>query len=39
MPPVGAIAVVPGFAWELSLAFWLIIRGFNPAALEESPSV
>jgi hypothetical protein len=27
----GAITVVPVFAWELSPAFRLIIRGFKPA--------
>lgn len=32
--PIGAIAAVPAFAWELALAFWLIIKGFNTAALE-----
>jgi len=28
--PIGAIAAVPAFAWELSLALWLIVKGFNP---------
>ena len=28
-----AIAVVPIFAWEVSLALWLIVKGFRPAAL------
>ena len=27
----GAITAIPVFAWELSLAFWLIMRGFKPA--------
>ncbi len=26
------------FAWELSLAFWLIIRGFNQSALASLPA-
>lgn len=28
----GAIITVPVFAWELSLAGWLIVKGFNPSA-------
>lgn len=28
-----AIGVIPIFAWEVSLALWLIIKGFRPAAL------
>ncbi len=36
-PGWAAIAVVPIFAWELCLAFWLIIRGFNPAANAAKP--
>lgn len=28
-----AITAIPEFAWELSLALWLIIRGFNSAAI------
>lgn len=24
-----AIAAIPEFAWELTLAFWLIVKGFN----------
>jgi hypothetical protein len=30
---VGAVAAVPAFAWELSLALWLIVRGFEPSAV------
>jgi hypothetical protein len=33
----GAVAAVPVFAWELALAFWLVIKGFRnvpaPAAV------
>jgi hypothetical protein len=29
MPDWAAVAVVPVFAWELTLAFWLITRGFR----------
>jgi hypothetical protein len=33
----GAVAAVPVFAWELALAFWLVIKGFRtvpaPAAI------
>jgi hypothetical protein len=25
-------AVFPIFAWEVSLAIWLIVKGFNPSA-------
>ncbi|WP_222871947.1 DUF4386 domain-containing protein [Nonomuraea sp. PA05] len=28
----GAIAAIPVFGWELSLALWLIVKGFNSAA-------
>jgi Domain of unknown function (DUF4386) len=28
-----AVAAIPEFAWELTLAFWLIIKGFNPFAV------
>lgn len=27
------VATVPEFFWELSLGIWLLVRGFNPAAL------
>jgi Domain of unknown function (DUF4386) len=27
----GAIAAAPVFAWEMSLAVWLIVKGFTPA--------
>ena len=30
--PLGALTAIPVFAWELSLAIWLIVRGFNPSA-------
>lgn len=29
-------AAVPVFGWELSLALWLIIKGFKPAALQRT---
>ena len=29
-------AAVPVFGWELSLALWLIIKGFRPAALQRT---
>lgn len=32
----GAILTIPIFAWELSLAFRLIFKGFNEAALPDS---
>jgi hypothetical protein len=30
---VPAVAALPEFAWELSLAIWLIAKGFNPSAI------
>lgn len=32
----GAVLTIPIFAWELSLAFRLIFKGFNEAVLEDS---
>lgn len=29
----GAIAAIPVFAWEMSLAVWLIVRGFKPSPI------
>ena len=29
----GSIAAIPVFAWEMSLAVWLIAKGFNPPAI------
>jgi hypothetical protein len=29
----GALTAIPVFAWELSLAFWLILKGFSKEAL------
>ncbi len=30
---VGAITAIPVFAWEMSLAFWMIVKGFKPEAV------
>src|ERR687884_97739 len=30
---VGSLMVVPEFIWELALGIWLIVKGFNPAAI------
>lgn len=30
------IATIPEFFWELSLGLWLLLRGFNPAALARA---
>jgi hypothetical protein len=30
-----AIATVPEFFWELSLGIWLLVKGFDPAALTD----
>lgn len=32
---VGLLVALPVFAWEVSLALWLIVKGFSPAALER----
>ena len=29
----GSIAAIPVFAWEMSLAVWLIAKGFEPSAI------
>ena len=29
----GSVAAIPVFAWEMSLAVWLIAKGFKPAAI------
>lgn len=29
------VATIPEFFWELSLGLWLLVKGFNPAALAE----
>lgn len=29
----GAVTAIPVFAWELSLAFWLIVKGFKQSAV------
>jgi hypothetical protein len=39
LPPWGALAVIPIFAWEVSLALWLITRGFRQPALASLTAV
>ncbi|MGW0563221.1 DUF4386 domain-containing protein [Streptomyces sp. NPDC003016] len=34
----GSVAAIPVFAWEVSLAIWLIAKGFKPAALLDGGS-
>jgi hypothetical protein len=29
----GSIAAIPVFAWEMSLAVWLIVKGFKSTAI------
>jgi hypothetical protein len=29
----GSILAVPVFAWEMSLAIWMIVKGFKPSPL------
>ena len=36
---VGAVAALPVFAWEMSLAVYLVGKGFRPAALGTDPAV
>lgn len=33
---LGSIAAIPVFAWEMSLAVWLIAKGFKPSATTSS---
>ena len=33
--PIGLLVALPEFAWEVSLALWLILKGFDAAALER----
>lgn len=33
MSTLGLLAALPVFAWEVSLAVWLIVKGFTPVAL------
>jgi len=39
--PPGAVAALPVFAWELGLAFFLILKGFKTTALDrrEAPLI
>ena len=34
----GAIAAIPVFAWEMSLAVWLIVKGFKPSPVTSGES-
>ncbi len=38
IPPYLAVLVLPIFAWEVSLALWLIIKGFKRSALASEPA-
>ena len=33
--PIGLLVALPVFAWEVSLALWLILKGFNTDAVER----
>ncbi len=37
IPTWAGLLVIPIFAWEVSLAIWLIVKGFNPAAAASGP--
>lgn len=39
IPPLGALTVLPIFAWEVSLALWLIFKGFRQPALASLTAV
>jgi hypothetical protein len=34
---LGLVIALPVFAWELSLALWLIVKGFRPVAILTAP--
>ena len=34
---VGLVVALPVFAWELSLAVWLIVKGFQPVSILATP--
>ena len=36
--PLQIIAAMPEFIWELALAIWLIVKGFNPSAVASLSS-
>jgi hypothetical protein len=38
MSTVAAVAAFPVFAWEMSLAVWMIARGFKPSPELDRPS-
>ena len=38
LPVWAAIAVIPIFAWEVSLALWLIVKGFRSPAVNREPN-
>jgi hypothetical protein len=33
--PIGLILLIPGGIFEVALAFWLLIKGFEPEAYAE----
>ncbi|TFC91744.1 MULTISPECIES: DUF4386 domain-containing protein [Cryobacterium] len=35
---LGLVVALPVFAWELSLALWLILKGFRPVSILNSPA-
>ena len=35
----GSIAAIPVFAWEMSLAVWLIVKGFRPSPILNAITV
>ena len=35
----GAVAALPVFAWEMSLAVWLIVKGFTPPLVEHQNQI
>jgi hypothetical protein len=41
LSPIGGVAGLPSLAWEVSVALWMIIKGFRPSApiISRSPLV
>ena len=38
MSTVGLVVALPVFAWEVSLALWLIVKGFRPVGILATPA-
>lgn len=38
MSTPGLVVAVPVFAWEVTLAVWLIVKGFRPVSILTAPA-